>query len=473
MGLSDKGLGVGFMKNTSGAKSTLDEMEYMKLKGSEGGKFSVSSFYEEGGSLSVAKTLSRHYMNGGSLKRYQGGGMLRPLSGPDDYYSQDEINNMSEDQYNEAFPEDTTPVPGDTSAFIPQGPYAGVQPKKFMESLGDAFAQNESDWQEVVSTLTTPEFRNALPIHTRPENIVSNRKGLNEDFSEFDEVEVDAPAPRPTSPKARTVGAKAKGVVDPRIASRERAALGTTGVPEYQNLADDYQLDTSMIGDTPVYESEGLGEQPDWWSDNKGTIGKGLGNAAVGLLNIAPHLSNIKAYKNLPGVRAPNLQRTVRTKAPSFEASRQALKAEGRNAMNKVNASGQGTAAQNAAALAQTQSAVSRLSGQEAKAVADNDARNAAAANRVSGQNMNRLNRSLEHQMSRDMAKTRGIASEKGKIASKTLGFIGDLRNQELQERRLSLTERRYDRTGVMERDARSYLEENGEWPSWYSGNKS
>jgi len=420
MGLADKGLGMGFMKNTSGAKSTPDEMEYMKLKASDGGKLSAASFYEETGSMPIAKTLARHYQKGGR-----------------GIYDENPLGYTQE--------------PGFVPQPVDRGPR--VLPDSFMPW----------DTTQAVNTQAQP-LAQAQP---------AARRGGGDPW-EY-RMDGDKVLTRKNNGNWITAQGDARqAILDKKFPDYEGGVeIGARPLTEEEEGGVDIQarpLTEEEEGGDEFSESQ-EGETPSWWTNNKQGLGRGLGNAASGLLNIAPHLSNIKAYNDMPGVRAPNLQRTVRSEAPNMEAGRQAIRAEGRNAMNRVNASGQGTAAQNAAALASTQSALSRYSGQEARVEAQTDARNAAAANQTQARNMAMLNRHGREETSRDMAKFRGIQGEKNKLASKALGFVKDLRTQKLDDRRMALTERRYDQYGVMQRDAQKYLEENGEWPSWYSGN--
>ena len=164
------------------------------------------------------------------------------------------------------------------------------------------------------------------------------------------------------------------------------------------------------------------------------------------------------------------LARTVKTEAPSFEADRQAIIAQGQNAAARAqDGTSSDKLAANVASMAGTQSALSRLAGQESQAVAANDARNAQASNRTNAMNTQILNREVQQQQSRDLAQMRGISNEWGNIASKSLGFMGDLNRQGLDRERMDLTRQAYNQQGQLDRAALAQYEETGRLPEYYT----
>jgi len=405
MGLGDRNLASGFMKTTYGAQSTPDEMEYRKLRNADGGRLSTASFYESTGSMPVAKTLARHYRNGGAW--------------PPGQYSTEEnpILYTEEDKKKAAAAKVAAATPkGDPWEYNMEGD--NVLTRK----IGDPnWITTSGDIRQKILDQEFPDY--ASPVAPEAE-VAADPNEVTVDFTDLDES----------------------------IANFD---------PD-----DPFVAETTTEGTDPAVE-------PNWWKENQTGIGRFASNAASAALNVAPHLSNIKRYKEMPGVRAPNLQKTVTTKAPSLESTRQAIIAQGRNQANATGTSPQGNVAQRAAAMAGTQSALSQLGGQEQRMQSQVDARNAQMSNQANARNVYAMNRSLEQQTSRDLAQTRGIANEWGNIASKSLGFIGDVNRQKLDRERMALTERRYDQFGVMQRNAYEYYQANGKWPDWYSGSKA
>jgi hypothetical protein len=236
--------------------------------------------------------------------------------------------------------------------------------------------------------------------------------------------------------------------------------------------AYDATADSSVIGGG-VGASQAEVQDPTWWQSNQRGVGNTLMNAASGFASIAPNIANINDYHDLPGIRSPNLQHAVTSEAPSMEATRQAIKAQGRNASQRGEGqSANNQLAANAAAMSGTQSALSRLGGQEAQVEAQTNARNAQAQNQVNRSNVYTLNKHQNEMNSRDMAKVRGIAGERAAIGNKTLGFMGDIRNQKLDRERMDLIGQQYANSGVLERAQVDFLNKNGYLPG-YGDNKN
>lgn len=246
----------------------------------------------------------------------------------------------------------------------------------------------------------------------------------------------------------------------------------------YENTADPYlpnnikELEEGRK--SRIAESNVEGNDQDSFLDklSGADVGNGLMNASAGLLNIAPNLSNIKDYKNLKGRSAPNLRRNVNVEAPSFEDEKQSVIAQGRNMANEANSSTQSNTARRALAMSGTQQALSSVGNKErnAKVAARNT--NARMAAQTDAANIRTMNEYDKENMERELAKTRGIAGEISAIYNKSLGFIGDIRNQKLDREKMDLTRRRYNFEGQMDREYNAYLLKYGTPPPGYKGYK-
>jgi hypothetical protein len=185
-------------------------------------------------------------------------------------------------------------------------------------------------------------------------------------------------------------------------------------------------------------------------ADYNGIAGT-LSDVATGALNVAPHLQNIKDYENLPGIVSPRLQKAVYTNAPSLEADRQAIKAQGRSMQNAAN-QGSPNIAANTRALSATQQSLSRLAGQESMIEAQNDARNAQASSQVQRSNIANLNQYDKDKMERELYQQKGIAGERNAIYSGVLGTIGQANQRKLDKERMKLLGKAYNRYGQLGR---------------------
>ena len=94
------------------------------------------------------------------------------------------------------------------------------------------------------------------------------------------------------------------------------------------------------------------------------------------------------------------------------------------------------------------------------------------AQNQAMAQNVGMLNRAQEQQTQRELAAMRGIAGERGQIAGKSLGFLGDLNKQKLDRDRMDLTRQAYNMQGQLDRAALKQFEETGKLPEYYRPKK-
>ncbi len=476
---------LGFMTQKSGANSTPDEMEVIRMR-SQGGRADIPSFYEETGSLPVAKTLARHYKLGGR-RRYQQGGWLKlgkakgHESDPYDYeYNPDtgqfrsEGNILGEDvagtlrgRYGDTLPGATPAVPEDPSA----AELLAMSDDELAAYNAARDAEKQAEMNQYIDSLRPgiEAYNQAVPLSGRTgtgpivDQSTTVAQTLPMEVQQAEEARVEEEPVVEPAPVTPGTGGGATVWKDPRTPY--------TG-PEVQGLG--YQPMTELMAgpdivmpDTPETEVAPLG--PGWWDENRRGITRGASNVAAGLLNIAPHLANIRDYQNMPGVRSPQLQRTVSVDAPSMEATRQAIKAQGRTAAESAaGQSPQNQLAARAAAMSGTQSALSRLAGQEAQTEAQYDAMNARARQQAEAQNVASLNRMAEQMTARDLAQMRGIAGERGAISTKTLGFLGDLNRQQLDRDRMDLVRQRYNMQEQMDRAALKQFEETGILPEYY-----
>ena len=223
-------------------------------------------------------------------------------------------------------------------------------------------------------------------------------------------------------------------------------------------------VNESAVSDTPenslLAAIQQFGENP-----NNQRI---LENTAAGLMAVAPHLANIKAYRNLPLPPEPVLTNAPVTKAPDMEASRQAIIAQGRNMANQAEFdSPQQAIARRAAAMAGTQSQLSRLAGQEQQLEQSWRERNAQRQFQNEAMNAQRINQYRNEVAGRDLAKIRGVGAERSALSNKILGYLGDLDRQRLDREKMDLVREKYATTGVLKRLAQREMERTGKVPAW------
>ena len=219
--------------------------------------------------------------------------------------------------------------------------------------------------------------------------------------------------------------------------------------PKYAGL----QKSIRSANETPTGES--------WWQENRENIGEGVMDVSTGLLNVAPNIANIKDYRTLPNIPAPALMKSVALEEPNLESTRQALIAQGRSAQQQADIGSSQSGAQQAGraqALAQTQSSLSRLGGEEARMQMQVRNQNRMANQQSQARNLQSMNQYYQDQTGREMAITRGVAGERAAITNKILGSLGDLRQRELDDRSYRLAKQRLDHTGGLTRWAEGVL---------------
>lgn len=214
-------------------------------------------------------------------------------------------------------------------------------------------------------------------------------------------------------------------------------------------------IDTNLQGfDLPMIpvETEEIPADPGF--DGHG-LGEGLMDLGTTLLNVGPNVANIRDYRNLPGIQAPSLERTVNLEEPQFDDIRQAIISQGRNATNRAEYdSVQPGSAQagRAQALAQTNQALSRLAGEEGRAKVQTRNTEARINQQTQARNLARVNQHYRDQTEREFAKVRGIAGERGAIGRKLLGSLGDVRRRSLDNDRMGLIHEAYNQFGTLQR---------------------